>query len=85
MGYVVDQVVAKLLVDELVAEGAGGAKVLGLECHVLLGLGVEGRVLYEAVHKDPHLTLHVHGLQVHPSFVLSLSHLGGRFIKGVGS
>ena len=41
------------LLDELVAELTAGAKLLDLKGHVLLGLGVEGWVLYHTVDKNP--------------------------------
>lgn len=47
------------LFDKLVTEGAGGTEALLLQGHVLLGLGVEGRVLNQAVDKNPHVVLHL--------------------------
>lgn len=47
------------LFDKLVTEGAGGTEALLLQGHVLLGLGVEGRVLDQAVDKNPHVVLHL--------------------------
>ena len=63
------------LFDELLREGAGGAKRLDLESHGLLGLGVKGRVLYQAVDKHPQVALDVEWLEVHPSLVLLLGSL----------
>lgn len=45
--------------DELVRQNALGPEALGLECHVLLGLGVEGGVLDQRVHKHPDVVLHL--------------------------
>ena len=50
------------LFDELLTEGAGGAKRLDLESHILLGLGVKGWILNEAVDEDPYMSLDVERL-----------------------
>ena len=74
------------LFDELLREGAGGAKGLDLESHSLLGLGVKGGVLDEAVDKHPQVALDVEGLQVHASLVLllgSLQQLGHQLVHYV--
>lgn len=63
------------LFDKLVTEGASGPKRFDLERHILLGLGVKGRILDEAVDEDPYMSLDVEWLQVHPSLVLLLSSL----------
>ena len=60
------------LFDELLAEGAGGSKGLSLERHVLLGLGVEGGVLHEAVDKHPQVALDVERFEIHAALVLLL-------------
>ena len=73
--------------DELFTDGAGRAKRLCLERHVLLGLGVKGWVLYQAVDKHPQLALDVEGFEVHPSPVLllgSLQELGHQLVHNVG-
>ena len=46
--------------DKLFAELTFGAKGLGLLGHVLLGLGVKGWILDEAVHKNPQVIAHLH-------------------------
>lgn len=45
--------------DEFVRQRTFGPKTLSLECHVLLGLGVKGRVLDQCVHKHPDVVLHL--------------------------
>lgn len=45
--------------DELVWQKALGPKALGLESHVLLGLGVERGVFDQRVHKHPDVVLHL--------------------------
>ena len=75
------------LLDELVTEGASGAKGLGLDSHVLLGLRVEGGVLNEAVDEYPEVALDVEGLEVHAPLVLllgRLQQLGDHLVHDVG-
>lgn len=45
--------------DKLVWQKALGPKALGLECHILLGLGVKAGVLDQCVHKHPDVVLHL--------------------------
>lgn len=45
------------LFDELVTKRTRGAKVLLLKCHVLFSLRVKGRVLNQAVDKQPNMVL----------------------------
>lgn len=45
--------------DELVGQKALGPEALRLKRHVLLGLGVEGGVLNQRVHKHPDMVLHL--------------------------
>lgn len=52
-------VCARDLFNELLAEGTGGAEALLLQRHVLFGLRVEAGVLDQAVHKQPHVVLHL--------------------------
>ena len=59
MAHVLDGRGSPYLLDELVAEGAGGAEALLLQGHVLLGLRVEGGVLDQTVDKQPQVVLHL--------------------------
>ena len=51
--------------DVLCRELCGRSEVLGPQGHVLFSLGVEGRILDERVHKNPHVILHVMRLDLH--------------------
>lgn len=57
------------LFDELLAECTGGAEALLLQRHVLLGLRVKAGVLDQAVHKQPHVVLHLK--QIHANVKLN--------------
>ena len=59
MAHVFDRCGSPYLLEELVAEGAGGAEALLLQRHVLLGLRVEGGVLDQTVHEQPQVVLHL--------------------------
>lgn len=45
--------------DELVWQRALWPKALGLECHVLLGLGVKAGILNQCIHKHPDVVFHL--------------------------
>lgn len=47
------------LLDELLTQCAGRSEVLLLQGHVFFGLRVEAGVLDQAVHKQPHVVLHL--------------------------
>ena len=45
--------------DKLLWQKALGPEALGLECHVLLGLGVKAGILDQCVHKHPDVVFHL--------------------------
>mmetsp|Transcript_73219 Transcript_73219/g.212024 ORF Transcript_73219/g.212024 Transcript_73219/m.212024 type:complete len:322 (-) Transcript_73219:780-1745(-) len=62
-----------------VCDVALGPELRGLQGHRLLGLGVEGRVHDQAIHKHPQVVSHVIRLDVHAALVLRI----GLLVDGI--